>query len=130
MCTFTYKEGALESIELAKDDARKLMIKRIDKLTAKTAYDNFKNVKIEKERILVEAFKHDPQLSDFVDSQLIYKKVKHEGEEKITFVKACIEKKDILYYEQERLEKLKKDIMINRSDTALEDLEKEFTQTQ
>jgi hypothetical protein len=102
------------------------MIKRIDKLTSKTAYDNFKNVKEEKERMLVEAFKHDSQLPDFVDSQLIYTKVKHVGDEKITFVKACIEKESIMSYETERVEKLKKDIMIQKSDTALEDLDKEF----
>jgi hypothetical protein len=29
-------------------------------------------------------------------------------------------------YETERVEKLKKDIMIQKSDTALEDLDKEF----
>ena len=102
------------------------MNKRIEDLTAKVAYDNFKNVKHPKEKLLVEAFKKDPDLSQFVNSQLLYTKVKHEDEEKITFVKACIEKKSIMTYETERIETLRQKILIQKSETALEDLDKEF----
>jgi len=126
MCTFSYKKGGLESIEIAKKDASLLMNKRIEDLTAKVAYDNFKNIKQPKERLLVEAFKHDSDLSQFINSQLTYTKVKHEDEEKITFVKACIEKKSIMTYETERVEALRQKILIQKSDTALEDLDKEF----
>ncbi|MEA3521784.1 MAG: hypothetical protein U9R50_02285 [Campylobacterota bacterium] len=126
MCTFSYKQGGLESINLAKKDASRLMIIRINDLTEKTAYDNFKNVKNPKEKLLVEAFKYDSDLPLFVKTQLVYSKVKHEDEEQITFVKACIAKESIMTYETQRVETLKKDIMIQKSDTALEELEKEF----
>ncbi len=126
ICSFTYKEGGLESVELAKEDAKILMNKRIKTLTTKVAYENFSKVTNTKEKLLVKKFKDDPELSVFVDSYLVYEKVKHEDEAAITFVKACIDKDKIMSYETRRINELKKTIMIQRSDSALDELEKEF----
>ncbi len=126
MCTFTYKQGGLESVEIAKKDAKNLMYKRIKTLTAKVAYENFSKVSNDKERLLVDKFKNDPDLHIFVDSYLTYVKVKHEDEAAITFVKACIEKEKIMKYETKRTDELKKTVMIQKSDTALDELEQEF----
>jgi hypothetical protein len=126
MCSFTYKEGALESVELAKKDANAMMFDRIKALTTKVAYENFSKTTNPKEKLLVEGFKNDPELNIFVDSYLIYEKVKHEDDAAITFVKACIDKERIMSYETKRLKALQKTIMIYRSDTALDELENEF----
>ncbi|MEA1919968.1 MAG: hypothetical protein U9N52_09025 [Campylobacterota bacterium] len=126
MCTFTYKEGGLESIEIAKKEANTLMNSRIKTLTTKVAYENFSKSSTPKEKLMVEGFKNDPELPIFVNSYLVYEKVKHEGDEAITFVKACIDKESIMTYQTKRLKALQKNIMIHKSDTALDDLEKEF----
>ena len=126
MCSFTYKLGALESVEIAKKDAKVLMYARIKTLTTKVAYENFSNITNTKEKLLVDGFKNDPELNVFVDSYLVYVKVKHEDDAAITFVKACIEKDKIMEYETKRIDDLKKSIMIQRSDTALDELDKEF----
>jgi hypothetical protein len=126
MCSFTYKQGGLESVEIAKKDAKVLMYGKIKTLTTKVAYENFSKITNTKEKLLVEGFKNDPELNVFVDSYLIYEKVKHEDDAAITFVKACIDKEKIMSYETKRINDLKKTIMIQRSDTALDELEQEF----
>ncbi len=126
MCSFTYKEGGLESVEIAKENANTLMNKRIKTLTTKVAYENFSKINNPKEKLLVESFKNDPELNVFVDSYLVYEKVKHEDDAAITFVKACIDKERIMAYESKRLKSLQKTIMLHRSDEALDELDKEF----
>ena len=74
----------------------------------------------------MEYFSKDSNLPIFVDTYLQYIKVKHEDDEDITFVKACIPKQTILTYQTDRLNKIQKALSIHRSEEAFDDLDKEF----
>ena len=129
MCTFTYKTGKLESIEIAKQDAHDKMVKRIEKIVIVSVDKYYEDTVSEKEQLLLDTFSKDRRLTLFVDANLRYIKVKHEDNADVTFVKACIPKQQILDYQKKRLGKIQHDLTLHRADQAFDDLDKEFGDT-
>lgn len=126
MCSFAYAKAGLDSIDIAKKKAKFKMIKDINGLINIVVYENIKNITNQKEQDLVNNFKNDPNLKVFTDANLRYSKVVYEDEIDTTFVRACIPKKTIITYQENRLKTITKALSVSRSDQALSDLDKEF----
>jgi hypothetical protein len=123
MCVFTHKSGGLDAIDIVKDKARLKMIKKIDKTIEIVIYDNTKNITNQKEREIVENFKHDKYLPTFVDKNLSYSRISYEDEIDTTFVQACIPKTTIIQYQTQRLKDIKKNVSKTKANNAFDELE-------
>ncbi len=130
---YGYARGDIESIEIARENCKIVMIKRLNDLTEIIVYDNFRNIKDPQEKALIEEFKKDPDVKTFVNKTMLFEKVEHfEMQEKglmsnarpaQTFAGGMIPKKSIIAYQKERLDKIKYSITHLRADKGMEALE-------
>jgi hypothetical protein len=125
MCTFSHKNGGLDSIDMAKNDSREKMIKRIDEVVEITIYDNLKHVKNEKEKAVIDIWKSDINLPIFVNKHLDYRKIEYKEEKDISFVSACIPKEIIINYQKDRLSTINKKVLGVKVKSAFSELNSE-----
>jgi hypothetical protein len=123
MCTFAHKKGSYESVDIAKNDAKMKMIKKIDGTIEVVIHENTKKITNEKEKAVVEKFKVDTNLPLFVRQNINYSRVVYEDEVHTTFVRACIPNSNILEYQKERLTKIKKAVLKQKSKNAFGELD-------
>jgi len=132
---YGYAKGGIESIEIARENCRIAMIKKLNGLVEVVVYDNFKNIKDPKEKALLNEFKKDPDIALFVQKEMKYEKVEHFQEEKgglfskarpeQTFAGGMIPKQSIVAYQKDRLEKIKYTLTHFRATNAEDELDKE-----
>jgi hypothetical protein len=84
----------------------------------------------EKERQLVEQFRNDPELKNFVTGQRQFLKITYEDDEDVraAFVKACLSRETVVAYQKERLQKITTELSKNRAESAFGELEAELEQ--
>lgn len=124
LCTFAHKKGGFDSIDVAKNDAKFKMIKKIGEIVEIVIYDNMQTVKGVKDKTIVEKWKDDSNLPVFVNKYLNYSRVAYEDEVDTTFVRACIPRQVITNYQTDRLQDIESLVLSYKSDSALDELDK------
>ncbi len=123
MCVFTHKSGGLDNIEIAKENAKLKMVKKIDGTIDIVIYENIKNITNDKEQEVINLWKQDANLPTFIDKNLHYSRVVFEDEINTTFVRACIPNNTIIDYQKERLQTIKKEVTKFKANNAHDDLD-------
>lgn len=123
VCVFTNVKGGLSSIDTARDDAKIKMAKTINGLVEITIHDNYKKIKNEKEKEVVEQWKTDSNLPIFVNKNIDFSRVVYEDKLDITFVRACVDKKTIIKYQSERLSEIKKAVLKHKTKSAMQEMD-------
>ena len=123
MCVFTHKSGGLDNIDIAKDNAKLKMVKKIDGTIDIVIYENTKNITNDKEKEVVNLWKQDSNLPTFVEKNLHYSRISFEDEINTTFIRACIPNNTIIDYQKERLQTIKKEVTKFKANTAYDDLD-------
>ncbi|MEF3254496.1 MAG: hypothetical protein K6348_02875 [Deferribacterales bacterium] len=123
VCVDTYQEGGIESVEIAKDRTKKLMIKKINEIMEIIVYDNYRNLTDEGEKLFVKSFLNDEDLPVFVNKNLDYKDIEHQQKRGITFVRGCIDKNVLIEYEKERIGIIRKNLTHKRAEKGFEELD-------
>ncbi|MBD3840746.1 MAG: hypothetical protein IE909_02465 [Campylobacterales bacterium] len=128
MCVFTHQKGGLDSIEIAKNDSKIKMEKKINGVIEIVIYDNLKHVKDTQEKAVVDLFRIDSQLPVFVNKNIDFSRVSYEDDVDTTFVRACIDKNVIVEYQKERLTKIQEEVVKHKANKAYNELEGESSE--
>jgi len=131
-CAFGYAPGSLASVEAAKSEATKNLVAQQEQYVQSAIRDEVQRRKPrdEKERQLVEQFRNDPELKNFVTGQRQFLKITYEDDEDVraAFVKACLSRETVVAYQKERLQKITTELSKNRAESAFGELEAELEQ--
>jgi hypothetical protein len=126
MCVFTHSKGGLDSIEIAKKNATIKMTRNINNVVEISIYDNTKQIKDPKEKSMIKLWSKDTNLNMFVRKNIDYNKIVYEDNIDTTFVRACIPNKTIIDYQDERLKKIKDELLNFKVNSAFDELENEL----
>ena len=131
-CAFGYMEGTLASVEPAKVRASKNLINQQEKHVQVVLSSEIAKRKLrdEKERLLVERFKTDPYLADFVIGNQNFVKVIYEDDKDVraSFVKVCLRREIVVAYQKERLQRITTELSKNRAESAFGELDAQLDQ--
>ena len=126
MCVFTHKSGGMDMIDIAKNNAKLKMVKKINGTVDIVIYENMKNVKNKKEKAVIDHWKMDSNLPVFVNKNLEFSRVAFEDEINTTFVRACIPNQTIITYQTERLQTIKTEVLKFKSNSAIDEMENDL----
>ncbi len=126
MCVFTHSKGDISAVDVAKNGAKFKMAKKINGVIDVVVYDNIKNIKDPKEKLIVDKFKRDPNLNLFVQKHLKYTKTIYEDKIHTAFVRACIDNKTFLQYQKTRIYDINGQVLGAKSSNAFDSLDDEF----
>jgi hypothetical protein len=120
-CAFGYAPGSLASVEKAKTEATKNLVAQQEQYVQSAIRDEVQRRKPrdEKERQLVEQFRNDPELKNFVTGQRQFLKITYE---------ACLSRETVVAYQKERLQKITTELSKNRAESAFGELEARLDQ--
>ena len=124
-CAFGYALGSLASVEKAKTEATKNLVAQQEQYVQSAIRDEVQRRKPrdEKERQLVEQFRNDPELKNFVTGQRQFLKIAYDEDVRAAFVKACLSREIVVAYQKERLQKITTELSKNRAESAFGELE-------
>jgi hypothetical protein len=123
ICVFPYEKGGYETLESIKGKSVTMMTSKIDGITEIVVYENYRNLKDPKEKEFVKAFMKDSELPVFVRQSMRFRDIIYDKDTYTAFGKACIEKDELVKYQEERLGKLKTALSQERSDKAFEEMD-------
>jgi len=123
ICISTYQEGDLGSVEIAKDKAKKQMSNKLNEIMEIVVYDNYRNLEDKSEKAFVKSFLNDEDLPIFVNKNIEFKNIEYVKKVNTTFVRGCISKDNVIEYEKERIELIRKKLTHKRADNAFEELD-------
>ena len=129
-CAFGYAPGSLASVEAAKSEATKNLVAQQEQYVQSAIRDEVQRRKPrdEKERQLVEQFRNDPELKNFVTGQRQFLKITYDEDVRAAFVKACLSREIVVAYQKERLQKITTELSKNRAESAFGELEAHLDQ--
>ena len=129
-CAFSYAPGSLASVEKAKTEATKNLVAQQEQYVQSAIRDEVQRRKPrdEKERQLVEQFRNDPELKNFVTGQRQFLKITYDEDVRAAFVKACLSREIVVAYQKERLQKITTELSKNRAESAFGELEARLNQ--
>ena len=129
-CAFSYAPGSLASVEKAKTEATKNLVAQQEQYVQSAIRDEVQRRKPrdEKERQLVEQFRNDPELKNFVTGQRQFLKITYDEDVRAAFVKACLGRVTVVAYQKERLQKITTELSKNRAESAFGELEAHLDQ--
>ena len=129
-CAFGYAPGSLASVEKAKTEATKNLVAQQEQYVQSAIRDEVQRRKPrdEKERQLVEQFRNDPELKNFVAEQRQFLKITYGEDVRAAFVKACLSREIVVAYQKERLQKIITELSKNRAESAFGELEASLDQ--
>ena len=124
-CAFGYAPGSLASVEAAKSEATKNLVAQQEQYVQSAIRDEAQRRKPrdEKERQLVEQFRNDSELKNFVTGQRQFLKITYDEDVRAAFVKACLSRETVVAYQKERLQKITTKLSKNRAESAFGELE-------
>ena len=124
-CAFSYAPGSLASVEKAKTEATKNLVVQQEQYVQSAIRDEVQRRKPrdEKERQLVEQFRNDPELKNFVTGQRQFLKITYDEDVRAAFVKACLSREIVVAYQKERIQKITTELSKNRAESAFGELE-------
>jgi hypothetical protein len=134
---YGYTKGGIESIQIAQNNCRFDIEKKINKSIEVIIYDNFKHIKDSKEKAFLGQVQNDVTLKTFIEKNVKFEKIEHLKEKKAslfsdgrkydeTFAGCMVDKKVILEYQKDRLITLQKDLTNFKSSNALDELDAEL----
>ena len=129
-CAFGYASGSLASVEAAKSEATKNLVAQQEQYVQSAIRDEVQRRKPrdEKERQLVEQFRNDPELKNFVTGRRQFFKINYDEDVRATFVQACLSRETVVAYQKERLQKITTELSKNRAESAFGELEARLDQ--
>ena len=129
-CAFGYAPGSLASVEAAKSEATKNLVAQQEQYVQSAIRDEVQRRKPrdEKERQLVEQFRNDPELKNFMTGQRQFLKITYDEDVRAAFVKACLSREIVVAYQKERLQKITTELSKNRAESAFGELEAHLDQ--
>ena len=129
-CAFSYAPGSLASVEKAKTEATKNLVAQQEQYVQSAIRDEVQRRKPrdEKERQLVEQFRNDPELKNFVTGQRQFLKITYDEDVRAAFVKACLSREIVVAYQKERIQKITTELSKNRAESAFGELEARLNQ--
>ncbi|MDA0287132.1 MAG: hypothetical protein O2885_02715 [Proteobacteria bacterium] len=131
-CAFGYAPGNLASVEVAKSDATKNLIRQQEQYVESVIRNEVQRRKLrdEKERQLVEQFLNDSELKNFVTGQRQFLKITYEDAKDVraAFVKACLGRETIVNYQKERLQRITTELSKKRAESAFRELRARINQ--
>ena len=131
-CAFGYAPGNLASVEVAKSDATKNLIRQQEQYVESVIRNEVQRRKLrdEKERQLVEQFLNDSELKNFVTGQRQFLKITYEDAKDVraAFVKACLGRETIVNYQKERLQRITTELSKKRAESAFRELDTRLDQ--
>ena len=129
-CAFSYVPESLPSVEKAKTEATKNLVAQQEQYVQSAIRDEVQRRKPrdEKERQLVEQFRNDPELKNFVTGQRQFLKIAYDEDVRAAFVKACLSREIVVVYQKERLQKITTKLSKNRAESAFGELEARLNQ--
>ena len=129
-CAFGYAPGSLASVEAAKSEATKNLVAQQEQYVQSAIRDEVQQRKPrdEKERQLVEQFRNDPELKNFVTGQRQFLKITYDEDIRAVFVKACLNREIVVAYQKEWLQKITTELSKNRAESAFGELEAHLDQ--
>ena len=129
-CAFSYAPGSLASVEKVKTEATKNLVAQQEQYVQSAIRDEVQRRKPrdEKERQLVEQFRNDPELKNFVTGQRQFLKITYDEDIRAVFVKACLNREIVVAYQKEWLQKITTELSKNRAESAFGELEAHLDQ--
>ncbi|MDG2195922.1 MAG: hypothetical protein P8O70_03365 [SAR324 cluster bacterium] len=129
-CAFGYAPGSLASVEKAKTEATKNLVAQQEQYVQSAIRDEVQRRKPrdEKEYQLIEQFRNDPELKNFVTGQRQFLKITYDDDVRAAFVKACLSREIVVAYQKERLQKITTELSKNRAESAFGELEAHLDQ--
>ena len=129
-CAFSYAPGSLASVEKVKTEATKNLVAQQEQYVQSAIRDEVQRRKPrdEKERQLVEQFRNDPELKNFVTGQRQFLKITYDEDIRAVFVKACLNREIVVAYQKEWLQKITTELSKNRAESAFGELEARLDQ--
>ena len=121
-------------MEAAKSEATKNLVAQQEQYVQSAIRDEVqrREPRDGKERQLVEQFRNDPELKNFVTGQRQFLKITYEDDEDVraAFVKACLSRENVVAYQKERLQKITTKLSKNRAESAFGELEARLNQAE
>ena len=129
-CAFSYAPGSLASVEKVKTEATKNLVAQQEQYVHSAIRDEVQRRKPrdEKERQLVEQFRNDPELKNFVTGQRQFLKITYDEDIRAVFIKACLNREIVVAYQKEWLQKITTELSKNRAESAFGELEAHLDQ--
>jgi hypothetical protein len=125
ICDSGFAYGSLEAVEAAKGEARKQMVMHLKNAMETVVYENFRDRKDPAERDLIDSFKQDANLPVFVEGSVVYENIEYRDKQATAYTRVCIPKETLQAYQEERVAKLRKAVMLHHRDRAIGELEGE-----
>ena len=134
---YGYYKGGIETIYLAQNECKHDIENKITKGIEISIYDNFKFIKDSKEKEFLSRVQYDAELKIFIDKNVKYERIEHFLETKETLFKdrrkhdetfaGCMISKDtILFYQKERMAKIRKDLLDFKAKRGQDELDSEL----
>lgn len=123
ICSFSYRDGDYSQVENLKIDLLNYIQKDLQTLNDRVIYENFGRISKPDERQIVDKFKIDRELNQFVRFNIEYKKIEYRDEINRVFGKGCIKKSLFLSYSKDRLRKIDREVSLHREEKAFDELE-------
>jgi hypothetical protein len=124
VCVYSTAKGDLDAVEASRTKTKQAMKEEITRIIKVVTEDQKKLVIVDdQDREIVEAFKFDSNIGDFVDQHLSIDRMDYRDKIDRAFTRGCIAKKDLIAYEEKRLEQLQLEIVDKRSSSAFKELE-------
>jgi len=126
ICNSAFALGGYESVNQAKNNARKEMETRINSSIRSFIYSEYRNYTSPEESLLIKEFSVDNNLPTFVESSVIYENIKYDQAINTAFVRVCITKPRLSSYQQERAQKIATSITRHRHNNAQDELKRQI----
>jgi len=123
VCVYDYKYGGYSAVDSAKAATYPKMRSEISNIVEIVIYENFLHLKSRDELNFVKAFKSDENLPVFVRSKMKHSAVEYKKSRYVAFVRGCIEKDEILDYQNKRIESIKYKLSHKRAGDAFSEME-------
>ncbi|MGD9807676.1 MAG: hypothetical protein AB7E76_00935 [Deferribacterales bacterium] len=130
VCVYDFQKGGLGAVDKAKDGAYLKMNEELSDILETVIYQNFSNLKDQKEKTFVMMFKDDKDAPYFIRQHMTFLDIEYKKNIQTAFVKACIDKDTIIAYQDKRVGTIKYELTHKRADNAFEELDNSITETE
>lgn len=132
--SYASKEGGIDMIEPSKQQAKREMINKIQNIVELTIKKRYENITNNDEKEILKQLNFDQNLENFITTSGSYYAIEHDkGSHKgifsnyrapRVFVGMKLNKKDVIVYEEKRLQFIASELTKNRANKGFEELER------
>jgi len=124
ICSSSYEYGNLASVDIAKEKSLTILKKRVEDILVIAVNENIKNA-TDTEKKFLESFLKDRSYEVFILKNGNFKNIDYNKKLSIAFVRVCVDRDNLLKFEEKRIGELKKLLTTKRYNDAFEELEDE-----